>query len=155
MTDKLQCYTKAGKILADALNYAITITEPGKKLIDIAEEVENRIKSNSAEPAFPFNISINEIAAHYSPILNDNQKIPENSIVKIDMGVSVEGYIADAARTVIFDKKYEKLKESTEKALHKVLSEIKPGSSIYKVGEIAEKSIKNDSFKVIVNLSGH
>ena len=148
-------YKKSGIILADALRYAKEITKPGEKLLFIAEEVENFIQNRSAQPAFPVNISINEIAAHYSPIINDTSTIPEGSIVKIDAGVSVDGFLTDAARTFIFDNKWLKMKRLAENALENALSEIRPNDSVFKVGEIVEKIIKNEGYKPIINLSGH
>ncbi|MCG3219779.1 MAG: type II methionyl aminopeptidase [Candidatus Heimdallarchaeota archaeon] len=148
-------YKKSGLILADALKYAKEITEPGIKLIDIAEKVENFIRNQSAQPAFPVNISINEIAAHYSPVVNDDSTIPEGSIVKIDAGVSVDGFLTDAARTFIFDDKWTKMKLLAETALENALKAIKPNDSVFIVGEIVEKTIKKEGYKPIVNLSGH
>ena len=148
-------YKKSGIILADALKYAEKITKPGIKLIDIAEKVESFIRAQSAQPAFPVNISINEIAAHYSPIMNDESIIPEKSIVKIDAGVSLNGYLTDAARTLIFDDKWMQMKRVAEVALETVLKSIKPNDSVFKVGVIVEKIIKKEGYKPIVNLSGH
>ncbi|MHA1345573.1 MAG: type II methionyl aminopeptidase [Candidatus Heimdallarchaeaceae archaeon] len=148
-------YKKSGQILAQSLEYAISITKPGVKLLDIAEKVENLIRRNSAQPAFPVNISINEIAAHYSPVIYDDLTIPENSIVKIDAGVQANGYITDAARTIVFDEKWEQMKQLARKALDKALAIIKPGITVYEVGEIVEKTIKKEGFRPIVNLSGH
>jgi methionyl aminopeptidase len=148
-------YKKSGVILADALNYAKKITKPGKRLIDIAEEIEGFIRNKSAQPAFPVNISINEIAAHYSPVINDDSKVPEESIVKIDAGVSVDGFLTDAARTFIFDEKWTKMKLLAETALENALNAIKPNDSVFKVGEIVEKTVKREGYKPIVNLSGH
>lgn len=148
-------YEKSGQILAQSLEYALSITKPGAKLLDIADKVENLIRKNSAQPAFPVNISINEIAAHYSPVIFDDLTIPEKSIVKIDAGVQVNGYITDAARTIVFDDKWEQMKQLARKALDKALAIIKPGTTVYEVGEIVEKTINKEGFKPIVNLSGH
>lgn len=155
MKEQILQYKKSGQILAQSLEYAISITKPGVKLIDIADKVENLIRKNSAQPAFPVNISINEIAAHYSPVIFDDLTIPENSIVKIDAGVHVNGYITDAARTIVFDEKWEQMKQLARKALDKAIAIIKPGTSVYEVGEIVEKTIIKEGFKPIVNLSGH
>ncbi|NPD87549.1 MAG: type II methionyl aminopeptidase [Asgard group archaeon] len=155
MKSDFKKYKKSGSILADALKYAKEITKPGIKLIDIAEKMENFIRNQSAQPAFPVNISINEIAAHYSPVVNDDSTIPEGSIVKIDAGVSVDGFLTDAARTFIFDEKWTKMKLLAENALENALKEIRPNGSVFKVGEIIEKTIKKEGYKPIVNLSGH
>jgi len=155
MNSQYQDYKKAGLILSKALDLAISLTTPGEKLIDIAEKVEDFIRKNSAQPAFPLNISCNEIAAHYSPIVNDQSIIPDKAIVKIDGGVTINGYIADAARTIVFDDEWIKLKESSDHALTTVLKEIKPNSSIYRVGETVEREIRRAGFLPIINLSGH
>lgn len=155
MKEQFLHYEKSGQILAQSLEYALSITKPGVKLVDIADKVENLIRKNSAQPAFPVNISINEIAAHYSPVIFDDLTIPENSIVKIDAGVQVNGYITDAARTIVFNEKWEQMKLLARKALDKALAIIKPGTTVYEVGEIVEKTINKEGFKPIVNLSGH
>ena len=155
MKEQILQYKKSGQILAQSLEYALSITKPGVKLVNIANKVENLIRKNSAQPAFPVNISINEIAAHYSPVIFDDLTIPEKSIVKIDAGVQVNGYITDAARTIVFDEKWEQMKLLARKALDKALAIIKPGTTVYEVGEIVEKTINKEGFKPIVNLSGH
>ncbi len=155
MKEQILQYEKSGQILAQSLEYALSITKPGVKLVDIADKVENLIRKNSAQPAFPVNISINEIAAHYSPVIFDDLTIPEKSIVKIDAGVHVNGYITDAARTIVFDDRWEQMKQLARKALDKTLAIIKPGTTVYEVGEIVEKTINKEGFKPIVNLSGH
>jgi methionyl aminopeptidase len=148
-------YQRSGAILADALKYAEEITQPGVKLLDIAEMIEDFIRKKSAQPAFPVNISINEVAAHYSPITNDESVVPKGSIVKIDAGVSVNGYLTDAARTFIFDEKWTEMKLLAETALDEALKTIKPHDSVFIVGEIVEKLVKKEGYKPIVNLSGH
>ena len=155
MKEQILQYKKSGQILAQSLEYALSITKPGAKLVDIADKVESLIRKNSAQPAFPVNISINEIAAHYSPVIFDDLTIPEKSIVKIDAGVHVNGYITDAARTIVFDEKWEQMKQLARKALDKALAIISPGTTVYEVGETVEKAISKEGFKPIFNLSGH
>lgn len=155
MKEQISHYKKSGQILAQSLEYALSITKPGVKLVDIADKVENLIRKHSAQPAFPVNISINEIAAHYSPVILDDLTIPEKSIVKIDAGAQVNGYITDAAITIVFDEKWEQMKQLARKALDKALAIIRPGTTVYEVGEIVEKTINKEGFKPIVNLSGH
>ncbi|MHA1400104.1 MAG: type II methionyl aminopeptidase [Candidatus Heimdallarchaeaceae archaeon] len=148
-------YCISGQIHYQAMEFALSLIEPGVLLLEIAEKVENFIREKGAYPAFPVNISINEIAAHYSPIIFDDLVIPEESVVKIDLGVVVNGFITDAARTKIFNEKYVKLKLSAEKALENALKKIKEGVHVYEVGEVIEKTIKKEGFKPVINLSGH
>ena len=155
MKEQFEQYKKSGQILAQSLEYAISLTKPGVKLAEIAEKVEKYIRKHSAKPAFPINISINEIAAHYSPVIYDDLVIPEDSIVKLDLGVQINGFITDAARTVIFNERWKIMQQLARKALDTALSRIKPKSSVYEVGEIVEKTIKKEGFQPIINLSGH
>jgi len=155
MKQTYQYYKKSGNVLAKTLEYAEKLTKPGEKLINIAEELEKFIRKHSVKPAFPVNISINEIAAHYSPIIQDETVIPDESVVKVDAGVSVNGYLTDAARTFIFDSKWKEMQEVAEIAFEKALSVIEPNGSVFKVGEIVEKTLNEKGYKPIRNLSGH
>lgn len=155
MNEAFQKYKKSGEILTKTLEYTKTIVKPGIFLLDIAEAAEKFIRNHSAEPAFPINISINEVAAHYSPTINDKTVIPEDSIVKIDAGVSIDGYLSDAARTIIFNEKWRHMKDTARKALDEALKIIKPNESVFRIGEIVQRCIEAEGFRSIINLSGH
>ena len=72
----------------------------GMRILDVCEKAETLIHKRGGTPAFPCNVSVNEVAAHYTSPPQDTQRIPENSLVKIDLGVHVDGYIADTATTI-------------------------------------------------------
>ena len=67
-------YFRIGKTLEKLLSEESKKIRPGDKLIDICERIENRIIDQGLFPAFPVNISINEIAAHYTAPLMTSQK---------------------------------------------------------------------------------
>lgn len=150
--DKLK---KAGFIARVVLEDASRLVKPGAKLIDIATRIEEKIRELGGEPAFPVNISINEVAAHYTPITDDQLVIPDNSVVKIDVGVHVDGYIADTASTVCFNPLYEGLVEASRRALEKALESIRPGVKTSYLGRVIEETISSMGYKVIKNLGGH
>ena len=100
MLDK---YEKAGKIAARVRNKAAKKITAGMKVIDLVNWVESEIKSNGAGLSFPCNISINQIAAHYTSPLDDNTLFCEGDIVKIDLGAEVDGYVSDTAVTVVVE----------------------------------------------------
>ena len=62
---------QAGKIASEVVKYAKSIIKPGMPLLEIAEKIESKIQELGGKPAFPVNLSINEIAAHYTPSHND------------------------------------------------------------------------------------
>jgi len=69
--DIYEKYRHAGKIAAEARDYGTDMIKPGVRFLDVANNVESRIKKRGADLSFPVNISINEIAAHFSPRHDD------------------------------------------------------------------------------------
>ncbi len=153
--DILEKYLKAGEIACRVRKLAEQIVKPGIGLLEIAVKLENEIRALGGNPAFPVNISINEVAAHYTPVPRDSLVVPENSVVKVDIGVHVDGYIADTATTIVFDPRYERLAEATREALEKALKIVKPGTRFSEVGRVIEGIIKSYGYRPILNLSGH
>ena len=148
-------YLKAGKIAAEVREMVRVKNLAGKSVYEICEEVENEIKKRGAKCAFPVNASINEIAAHYTAEPNDPITIADSDLVKIDLGVQINGYIADTAVTVCHDAQYDELIKAAEAALSNAMSMIKVGVKASDIGRTIEKTIKQFGFKPIANLSGH
>ncbi|MFB0501490.1 MAG: type II methionyl aminopeptidase, partial [Candidatus Bathyarchaeia archaeon] len=76
-------------------------------------------------------------------------------LVKVDIGVHVDGYIADTAVTVCFDPEYENLVRTAEEALEKAVEIIRHGLSMSRFGSTIQKTIKTRGFKPVSNLTGH
>ena len=148
-------FNLSGKILREAREEIKSFVREGMMIIDICEEAENLIKKKGAKPAFPCNVSINEVAAHYTSPPNDKKQVPENSVVKVDIGAHVDGYVTDTAVTVCFNHEYEDLVRTAERALKVAVENIKPGVSASKLGTLIEGTIKSRGFKPISNLTGH
>src|SRR5688572_11227783 len=117
MRMSLESYLKAGKIASEVRETARRKNHVGSTLFQICETVEAQIKEKSGLPAFPVNVSLNEIAAHYTAEPNDSIEVKEGDVLKIDIGVHIDGYIADTAVTVCYDPKYEALVRAAESAL--------------------------------------
>lgn len=154
-SDAVEKLVKAGEIAKRVREESVRLVKPGARLIDIAEAVEKRIRELGGEPAFPVNIGINDIAAHYTPVPGDSSVIPDGSVVKIDIGVHVDGYIADTAITIALNPALEPLLEACRRALEKALEVVKPGVRLGEVGRVVEETITSMGFKPIRNLSGH
>ncbi len=147
-------WIKAGKITAQVREESKQWIKPGIKLLDAAEKIEARIRELGAHPAFPVNISLNETAAHDTPQKNDT-RIFSNQLVKVDIGVHVNGAMGDTACTVDLSGKYTSLVLAAEEALAAALSVVKTGVTIGEVGLAIETAIKKRGFMPVVNLSGH
>jgi methionyl aminopeptidase len=123
----------------------------------IDEQIEKlKEKEENLKKAFPVNISVNEIAAHYTPF-DKEYFFKEDDIIKIDLGISIDGYIADNALTVYLGKNEEKLKlvKASKKALEEVKKNIKKGIKNGELGILIEKTIKSLGFNPVYNLGGH
>jgi methionyl aminopeptidase len=125
------------------------------KLIDIAWKIDDKISELGAKPAFPLNLSINEIAAHYTPSYNDD-KIAYG-LLKVDIGVQIDGYIADTAFTLDLEESEEnkKLIEAAEDAVSVSVENFSLGVKMGDIGKKIQETIKKKGFSSIVNLSGH
>ena len=150
----LEKYKKAGKIAAKALKHGSSLIKSGLKLVSLADAVEKKIIELGGKPAFPVNISVNDMAAHYAPVLNDKTIINENDYVKLDVGVHIDGYIGDTATTIRPSGK-DKLIECSEEMLKKALLLFKPGNTIEEIGEAIENVAKKYSLNSVRNLTGH
>jgi len=124
-------------------------------VIEVCEKAESLIREKGGKPAFPCNVSINEVAAHYTSPPNDQLKIPEKAVVKVDMGVHVDGYVTDTAFTTCFNPEYSSMQSAAEHALKAAIESIHGDMATSQIGLIIERTIKNRGFKPISNLTGH
>jgi methionyl aminopeptidase len=148
-------YRRAGRIASEVRREARRLVKPGTPLLDICEAVEQSILRKGGQLAFPCNVCVNEVAAHYSSPPQDQRTIPPDALVKIDLGVHVDGYIADTATTVTLNPEDEGMVFAIEKALAQVIDAIRPNVQTRWLGETAETTIKQYGFKPIWNLTGH
>jgi methionyl aminopeptidase len=148
-------FRESGKILREAREEMRKYVRENMPVIEVCEKAESLILEKGGKPAFPCNVSINEVAAHYTSPPGDTSKIPEKSVVKVDMGVHVDGYVTDTAFTACFNPEYEAMTETAETALKAAIETIKGDIPPSKIGGIIENTIKNRGFKPIQNLTGH
>tara|TARA_Y100000310_G_scaffold159627_1_gene159284 strand:+ start:45393 stop:46253 length:861 start_codon:yes stop_codon:yes gene_type:complete len=147
-------WIKAGKISAEALNYGKRLVKIDVSLLDVVNKVEAKIESLGGKPAFPVNLSINHIAAHNSPTENDKTKFKENDLVKLDLGVHVDGCIGDHACSIDLGGNKD-LIDASQEALKEAVRIIKPGVKIREIGFVIQEKIKEFNFSPVRNLSGH
>jgi len=153
--DNFENYIKAGKIASEVREYARTQDHTGRTLSEICNDVENEIIKKGGAPAFPVNVSLNDIAAHYTAVPNDPTVVKNTDVLKIDVGVHIDGYIADTAVTVSFDSKYQDLIDIAQRALDEAIGIARSNTRVSDIGRIIEKTITKYGCKPIQNLSGH
>jgi len=155
MEENLEDFEQVGKIAARIREDSKRLIMIGEGLLDIAESTEQMIKEEGCGLAFPVNVSINEIAAHFTPELDCKECLKDDDVVKIDLGAELNGALADTAYTIDLGGKNEKLVKASEEALDLAISSIKPGVSVGEIGGLIEEKIKGFGFKPISNLTGH
>jgi methionyl aminopeptidase len=149
-------YMRAGKIAASARNYGANLVKPGISFLEVANKIETKITKEGAGLAFPVNISVNELAAHYSPRHDDKLVFKKGDVVKLDVGVHVDGYIADTAVTVeVETNKYGDMIKASSDALDVAINLMKDGAELSLVGKNIQETIESFGYKPINNLTGH
>ena len=148
-------YIKAGKIASQVREYARTQDHTGRSLSEICNDIEQEIFKKGGEPAFPVNVSLNDIAAHYTAVPDDPLIVKNTDVLKIDVGVHIDGYIADTAVTVSYDTKYQNMIDIAERALDEAIGISRSNTRVSDIGRIIEKTITKYGCKPIQNLSGH
>lgn len=151
----LKKYEKAMEISSKVMEFAKGLVKENVKVLDLAESIESKIKELGGGIAFPVNVCINEIAAHYTPDSKDETVIKEGDLVKVDIGVHIDGYICDRAFTVFIGKEKHPLIKAAEKALKEALKVIKPGNKVFEVSEVVENILKEEGVNPVRNLCGH
>jgi len=146
---------KAGEIASKVKAYIKPLIKANMPLLEIAEKIEDKIFELGAEPAFPTNLSINDIAAHYTPSHDD--KTLSHGLLKIDFGVHIDGIIADLAFSLDLEnsKENKKLISTSENALKKAIEKAKLGIPLGEIGKAVQDEIESNGFSPIINLSGH
>lgn len=98
---------------------------------------------------------MNEIAAHYTAEPDDQIVIKDTDVVKIDLGVHIDGYVADTAVTISYDSKYDQLIKIAELSLYEATKIAKLATKSSEIGKTIENTITYNGLKPIQNLSGH
>lgn len=128
MDEHLQYLRKAAEIQRQVRRFAQRIIKPGRRLIDICEELEDYNRKLAPENglksgiAFPTGCSINHCAAHYTPNPGDEKVLGEDDVCKIDFGTHINGRIIDTAFTVAFNPTYDRLLEAVKDATYTGIS---------------------------------
>jgi methionyl aminopeptidase len=150
----LDRYIRAGKIAAGILADGAKMIHPGASYLNVVESIEARVLEEGAGLAFPLNVSLNEDAAHDTAAQNDPRTFKEGDVVKLDLGVQLEGYIADTATTVDLGD-HPLLVEASEQALEQAIARVRPGIPVGDLGAAIQYEIERRNYRPISNLTGH
>ncbi len=147
---------EAGRVSKEAKERGMELVADGVLLLDVAEEIEGVMRKRGLRPAFPTCISIDNIAAHYSPTHDDTLRFRRGNVVKLDLGAQRDGWVADTAVTVeVATRNWSRLIQASELALQTAIEGVRPGVETRLLGEGIRRAIEANGYKPIRNLTGH
>jgi methionyl aminopeptidase len=157
-------YMKAvGRIVRQILDAMKAEVRPGvstQYLDDVGARVMEKNGARSA-PRMVYQfpgancISLNDEAVHGIP---GRRKLKEGDLVKLDVTVEKDGYMADAAVTVPVGRvsaQAEQLMKCAEQAFHKAMLVARAGFRVFEIGKTVEFEVREAGFTVIRELGGH
>lgn len=149
-----QDFLKAGALAGEVRAYGKALIVKGASYNEVITKIKQKIAAVGAKPAFPPQIALNDVAAHFLPMPGEDIEFVDQ-VVKLDIGVSYNGAIGDCAVTVDLSGSFGSLIEAAEAALLAAEQSIEVGLPIRNIGKVIEQKITSFGFKPIKNLSGH
>ncbi len=152
---EIELWRRAGRLAAEALAFGAPLIHVGTSYLSVVMAIEDFIRSRGGELAFPINISVNDTAAHDAPLPGDPRCFGSEDLVKLDVGVHINGYIGDNAVTVDLSGKHQKLCLASREALNRAVAMAVPGTRVCDLGAEIESVIRSHGFLPVKNLGGH
>ena len=154
---------RAGEVLVAALDLLAGKIRPGVSTGELDAAAERFIRSHGATPTFkgyrgfPGSIcaSPNEMIVHGIP---GRYRLKGGDIISIDVGVTLDGWVADAARTFAvedIDAQAQGLLSATERALHAGVAECHPGKRMGDLSHAIQRVAEDAGLSVVRSLVGH
>lgn len=174
--DFLSDYRQAAETHRQVRQWAQGWIKPGMALTEIANGIEDSVRALVghsgleegdaivAGMGFPLGLNLNDVAAHYSPNAGNKMVFGQEDVMKIDIGVHINGRIVDSAFTMAFEPKYDPLLEAVKAATNTGIREAgidarlgEIGAAIQETMESYEMELDGTTYpiKAIRNLNGH
>lgn len=175
-SDFLSDYRQAAETHRQVRQWAQKNIKPGQTLTEIANGIEDSVRrlvghdglsegdAIVAGMGFPTGLNLDEIAAHFSPNAGNKTVLQQNNVMKVDIGVHVNGRIVDSAFTMAFDPTYDNLlaavKDATNTGVREAGIDVRLGELgglIQEAMESYECEINGTTYpiKPIRGLAGH
>jgi methionyl aminopeptidase len=161
--DQIERMAAAGSILVRTMNLLAGKIRPGVMTNELDLAAERFIRSQGAEPAFkgyrgfPGSIcaSPNSMIVHGIP---GPYKLSRGDILSVDIGVVLDGWVADAARTFPvgpISQVAQKLLTTTEESLFAAVPQCRPGNHLGDVSHAIQEHVEAAGLSVVRSLVGH
>lgn len=154
--EEIEKWKTAGKLARDALHFGRNLIETEKSMLNVTEKIESFVKKHGGELAFPTNLAVNNVGAHWTPSSKSSEIFCKGDVVKLDVGVHIDGYIGDNALTLeIGTTNYTKMIEASREALNAAINVAVAGVNVGIIGHAVQDTIEKYGYRPIANLTGH
>jgi methionyl aminopeptidase len=161
--DQIEAMATAGLVQARCLKMLRSKARPGVMTADLDEAAERFIASQGAEPSFlgyrgfPGSIcaSPNSMVVHGIP---GDHELRRGDLLSLDVGVTKDGWVADAAITLPIGEVTSEAKhllETTEAALHAGAEQARPGNHLGDISHAIQRRVESEGLSIIRSLVGH
>ena len=161
--EEIETMARAGRVVAETLAAIGEAIRPGVTTLELDELAEDRIRSAGGVPTFkgyngfPGSIcaSPNSMVVHGIP---GPYKVAEGDVMSIDVGVTLDGFVADSARTFgvgEIDAEAQRLLEVCEAALAAGIEAAKPDGHIGDISSAVQQVTEDAGFSIVRSLVGH
>jgi methionyl aminopeptidase len=163
--EEIDIIARGGRIIAELFRELESRVAPGVATGELDRFAEEFIRGHEgAEPAFkglygfPASIcaSVNQEVVHGIP--SPYRTLAEGDIISVDVGVKLDGWFSDSARTFPVgevDEETERLLEVTRAALEKGIEAARPGNRLGDIGHVIQQHAEDAGFTVVRELVGH
>ena len=162
-SEEIEAMARAGRVVADTLAYLGESIRPGMTTAELDELAEGHIRSQGGAPTFkgyrgfPASIcaSPNSMVVHGIP---GAYRIEEGDLLSVDVGVTLDGFVADSAYTFAVGsvpESSQRLLEAGQAALEAGIEQARPGNRIGDISAAVQRATEEAGFSVVRELVGH
>jgi len=160
---EIEKMAQAGALVAETIALVGERLEPGVSMLELDQIAEEHILSKGGFPTskgyrgFPaaLCISPNTMVVHGIPT---GYKAREGDIVSIDLGVTLDGFVADSAFTFPvgeIDPEAQRLLDVAQEALTAGIEQARPGNRLSDISHAVQTVVEEAGFSVVRSLVGH
>lgn len=154
---------RAGLIVGETLTALRQMVAPGVTTQDLDSEAERRIRAAGATPTFkgyhgyPASIcaSVNDEVVHGIP---SGRKLQDGDLIKIDCGATLDGYVGDAAISVLVGRvspEVQALVKATQESLFRAMEKMRVGNRLFDVSYAVQEYVEERGYSVVREYCGH
>jgi len=156
----IEGFASAGSVAADIMRTLLETAKPGRSTAELDQVAREACAATRAVPiffgyrGFPAAIcaSVNEELVHGIP---SDRVLQEGDLLKIDLGVEIDGFIGDIARTIIVGLSPDKLVSDCRTALSHGIAAAKSDGDLGDIGEAIHRTARQNGWQVVLEYGGH